>query len=294
MHGNVSRSDLIRGLIEDIDVSRIKPPRVPLRSQLTDIEQLAWSIKENGLLQPIVVRPDNVETFEIVAGNRRYTACQSLGWRKIPCHIAELDDREAFEISLIENIQRKTLNPIEEAESFKNYVSELGWGGVSDLARKIGKSQEYVSKRMKLLELPKEIQHEIIRRRIKTSVAEELAYVKDKEEQSRLAQLIAARRTTIKKLRNMAKHSSGSKFEDYPVFQARDDEKYLASLDKTIIAFKYALAKLARIIDNVEDNWTVHEILMQHKNALHSQIDLLLKQKKKFVELSEIQPQLLK
>ena len=75
-------------------------------------------------MQAIVVRSKD-EYFEVVAGNRRLNACKLLGWRKIPCHIVELDDRGAFEVSLIENIQRQTLNPIDEANAFKKYVMIL-------------------------------------------------------------------------------------------------------------------------------------------------------------------------
>jgi ParB family transcriptional regulator, chromosome partitioning protein len=77
-----------------------------------------------------------------------------LGWRKIICHILEIGDKDAFEISLIENIHRKSLDPLEEAEAFKEYVISFGWGGISDLAAKIGKSISYVDRRIRLLRLP--------------------------------------------------------------------------------------------------------------------------------------------
>lgn len=99
------------------------------------------SIQQKGLLEPIVVRPVE-KAFEVVAGNRRFEACKKLGWRSIPCHVVELDDKEAFEVSILENVQRETLNPIEEGRAYRNYVDECGYGGESELARKIGKSQE--------------------------------------------------------------------------------------------------------------------------------------------------------
>ena len=109
---------------------------------MNGVEDLADSIKKIGLLQPIVVRTtEGSEGFEIVAGNRRYSACRQLGWRKITCHIVELDDKGAFEIALAENVQRQTLNPVEEGLAFRKYVNEFGWGGVSELAQKISESQ---------------------------------------------------------------------------------------------------------------------------------------------------------
>jgi len=279
----ISRTDLTPGLIEDLDIFRIESPQIPLRSQLTNIIQLAESIREKGLLQPILVRPRHNDYFEIVAGNRRFGACRSLGWRKIPCHIVELDDREAFEISLIENLQRKTLNPMEEAEAFRKYVSDFGWGGVSELARRIGRSQEYVTKRIKLLDLPKEIQEHVIRRRINTSMAEELAYVKDKEEQSKLAQLVAKRHITVRKFRDIAR-TNNSQIEDVSVDSVNKNPA--SAFDKAIITLKLALNRLCDIIKWVEDDWLMQESLLQHRNFIHSQIDLLIKSKKKYSKLA--------
>ena len=140
------------------------------------LEELVASIEKKGLLEPIVVRP-GVEPIhlhadldgllepivvrpvengsEVVAGNRRLEACRRLKMHRIPCHIVELDDREAFEVSLVENVQHETMNPVDEARAFKRYVDDYGYGGVSELARKIDKSQEYVSNRLRLLKLPK-------------------------------------------------------------------------------------------------------------------------------------------
>jgi len=153
------------GIFEELEISRIDFAKNGLRVNVGSIEELASSIAEKGLLQPIVVRVLG-DRYEVVAGNRRLSACKLLKWRKMLCHIIELDDRESYEVSLIENVQHKTLNPIEEAMAFKRYVEEFGWGGVSVLAEKIGRSQEYVSRRIQLLQLPGKIQEKIMRRRI--------------------------------------------------------------------------------------------------------------------------------
>jgi ParB family transcriptional regulator, chromosome partitioning protein len=117
---------VIPGLTEDLDVSSIRQsPNI--RSEIIEAYELANSINQKGLLQPIIVRPKE-GFFQIVAGNRRFEACKLLAWKKIPCHIIELDDKAAFEVSLIENIQRQTLNPLDEAQAFKTYVDDFGWG----------------------------------------------------------------------------------------------------------------------------------------------------------------------
>ncbi|AIC16444.1 ParB/RepB/Spo0J family partition protein [Nitrososphaera viennensis] len=190
-----------RGLIQYIKASSIKFSTLLLRPHDDkEVMQLSKSIKEVGLLQPIIVRLKD-GFYEIVAGNRRFTACKALGWRKIPCYVLDLDDKAMFEMALIENVQRKTMTPLEEAESFRRYVEEKGWGSVAELASRIGKSSAYISKRIALLDLPTDVRDRIANNEIFASAAEELLAVKDKEKQSELANMIAARRLTIKKAR---------------------------------------------------------------------------------------------
>ena len=151
-----STSAHIPGIIEEVETNLVKPFKYYYRYDTTDKDDLSYSIREKGLLQPILVR--SVDSFyEIIAGHRRYNACKKLGWRKIICHIVEMDDKDAFEISLIENIQRKNLNPIEEAQAYKVYVLNFGWGGISDLASRIGTSISYIDKRLRLLDLPEHV-----------------------------------------------------------------------------------------------------------------------------------------
>jgi ParB family transcriptional regulator, chromosome partitioning protein len=106
-----SSSALLLGVIEDISISRIRLSERCIRPPSVELGDLAISIRQKGLLQPILIRSKE-RGFEIIAGNRRYLACKSLGWRKVTCHVVELDDKQAFEVSMIENIQRKTLSPI--------------------------------------------------------------------------------------------------------------------------------------------------------------------------------------
>jgi ParB family chromosome partitioning protein len=161
------------GFLQEIAASKIQHPRNQLRTGLDNIHDLATSIQQHGLLQPIVVRPKQHQ-YEIVAGNRRLAAIRFLGLRKICCHVVELSDKEAYEVALVENIQHKTMNPVEEAVAFNQYVESFGWGGISELAGRIGKSQEFVTKRIQLLRLPERVKEEIIRQRITPSVALEM------------------------------------------------------------------------------------------------------------------------
>jgi ParB family transcriptional regulator, chromosome partitioning protein len=281
-----SASPALLGLIEDIEIGKIKQSLPSYRFTRTEIDDLVHSINKKGLLQPIVVRSKG-EYYEIVAGNRRYKACTALGWRKIVCHIAELDEKEAFEVSLIENIQRKNLEPIEQAHAFKNYVLTFGWGGISELAAKIGKSVSYIDKMIRLLDLPTDILDSISRFEINRSTAEELLSIRDNHKQSKLAKIIRERRLSSRQVRELVKdNEEGSvyNFDEKRIFQKKFvdvDRMTQKSFDKSILAIRYAMNTLSTIMEYIEDNWIVYETLMHHKNMLHTQIDLLIKEKRK-------------
>ena len=131
---------------------------------------MANSIKQHGLLQPIIVRTKDDHCFEVV--RTWYLACKSLNWKKIPCHIVHLNDVQTFEMALVENIQRDSLAPLDEAKSFKMYILDKGWGSVSELSSKIGKSPNYITKRIGLLVLPPDVQKSIENSSLKPSSAE--------------------------------------------------------------------------------------------------------------------------
>jgi ParB family transcriptional regulator, chromosome partitioning protein len=279
-----SSSNLILGIIEDVDIYKIKKSPSSYRSSSPAISELAKSICQTGLLQPITVRSKD-DFFEIVAGNRRYEACKALGWRRILCHIVELNDKEAFEVSLIENIQRRTLNPIEEARAFKSYVQEFGWGGISELASNVGKSISYVDKRIRLLDLPVDVLESICNSTLNLSIAEELMPIHNEREQSEFAKLISKRHLSYRKAREIIKdykdcYDADDISSTYTSIGDLDREAQ-RSFDKAIITLRIAMNKLGSIIGTIENNWIIYEILMQHRNVLHSQIDILMKQKKK-------------
>ena len=278
---NIVSSDVI----EELPISEIKLPINPLRS-LQELDELSISIAQKGLLQPIIVRTVyNKSSYEIVAGCRRYLACKMIGRRKIACQITNLDDKEAFEVSIIENVQRKTLAIMDEAKAFKTYVSNYGWGGISELAAKLGKSISYVTKRIMLLNLPKEVRDSIIERTLSPSIAEELIYVQKNEDKSKLAKLILNRHLTIKNVRKLVMEIDNDKMTDtvFVNHNVQDKVRKQRSFDKTIIILRIAMNRLSNIIDEFEDDWVTHEMLMQHKRRLHEQIDILIKQRKKLI-----------
>ncbi len=273
-----------QGLIEEIDISKINFARYALRVNVGSIEELAASIAEKDLLQPIVVRVVGGR-YEIVAGNRRLTACRLLKWRKIPCHIVELDDKEAFEVSLIENVQRKTLNPIEEAAAFKKYVEDFGWGGISHLALKIGKSQEYVSRRIQLLHLPGKVQEKIMRRRISPSIAQELLTL-DSKIAEKFAEMIenkGLKRNEIRHVVKSVKNTNVDISDKESSYQTQEEVVSMidGALKKCVTILKSSLVRLDEVITEIDEDWITKEMLMQYRMIVHGDIDAFLRLRKK-------------
>src|SRR5215218_3320848 len=161
------------GVYSQVPIRNIVAGSRPLRNPQVCLEDLVISIKQKGLINPPLVRLQK-DRYELIAGHRRLEACKLLGWQNITCHIVDVDDKNAYEISLIENVQQKTMSPIEEARAFKEYVDAFGWGSESELAQRIGKSQEYISRRIRLLSLPEGLQKDVLEGRMSVSTAEEL------------------------------------------------------------------------------------------------------------------------
>jgi ParB family transcriptional regulator, chromosome partitioning protein len=138
--------------IEFIQAGRFQPRR---RFDETTLTELIQSIKEKGVLQPLLVRrvPDQTNSYEIIAGERRWRAAQAAGLHELPVIIRDLTDREALEISIIENVQRQDLTPLEEAEGYRRLLEEFQHTQ-EDLARSLGKSRSHIANTLRLLALP--------------------------------------------------------------------------------------------------------------------------------------------
>ncbi len=280
-------SQLFSGLVEEIEIRQIHLPKFPVRNTLGSIDSLALSISEQGLLSPIIVRPV-FNHFELVAGMRRLFSCKKLGMRKILANIVDLTDKEAFEVSLSENIQRETINPIEEAGAFKAYTSECGYGGISELARRIGKSEQYVSSRLQLLNLPKEIQEKVTSRLVSPSHAAEMVGLTS-EEQALVSELIASEGLSAKQTRkitsNLKRDRTDAELSPSPESWSGLEllaTKRIKRLAKCIMLFKVTLINMDEIIDGVDKHdWVLKEILFEQKQKLDDQLDSLINLQKK-------------
>ncbi len=269
------------GEIEDLPISSIvlSPYNLRILTNL-NLDKMINSIKQHGLLQPLVVRPKE-DYFEVVIGCRRFLACKYLKWKKIPCHTVHLNDLQSYEVSIVENIRRKSLTPLEEAKAFKIYVSDNGWGSVTKLASRIGKNPSYILRRIALLNLPSDVIDFIKNSSLSHSSAEELFLVKDPEKQSKLAKIIARRHLTIKKVRETIKNDPYY-CENSEIIEVRSE---LQSFNKSIVTLRIAMNKIVTIMEDEKDrNPLIYEQLLYQKNALNNQIDILIKSKRKYAK----------
>ncbi|NLG81253.1 MAG: nucleoid occlusion protein [Bacilli bacterium] len=169
------------------------------------ITELASSIKTHGVLQPIIVRTKkNNNMYEIVAGERRFRACQMLNLETIPAIIKDYNDEEAASVALIENIQREDLTAIEEAKAYKA-IMELNNLRQEDLAEKIGKSQSTIANKIRLLNLPEQVQEAILQRKITERHARALLSLRDEEQQLKVLDRIIEKDLTVKETENHIK-----------------------------------------------------------------------------------------
>ena len=269
-----------------------------------NLESLMESIRNNGLLQPIIVRIVK-KRFEVVAGNRRLESCKRLHWVRIPCLVREFSDKEAFEIGLVENIERKTLTPVEEALAFQNYVQKSGWGGVTDLAKAIGKSKEYVSHRMSLLKLPQDVLDLISTEKLAPSSGHELIWMKNPRGQRKLANALVGKNIPTIKVReavnlfrdgleienvlsSVVGISEPSPVENFERNDLLKNRKYFKLLDKSILCFRICMVRMDSLIEELEtgeneDN--LKQLLIKKRLLIHNQIDELIQLKRTHASL---------
>ena len=187
--------------IREVPVGKILPnPAQPRLSYDEDsLTELADSIREHGVLQPILVRPGGAQ-FELIAGERRWRASRMAERDTIPAIVVDFDESTALEVSIIENLQREDVSPLEEAAMFRKMTDTFGYS-VRQLAQKVGKDKGYVENRLRLAEAPADIRELVSLRKDTISHAYELMKISDERQRRRLAKRIAAGELTLAKLR---------------------------------------------------------------------------------------------
>lgn len=188
-----------------VKITQVEPNREQPRKNFDEdsLQELADSIKQFGLLQPILVQ-DKEDHYEIIAGERRWRAAKLAGLKEVPVIIRKYSKQEIVEISLIENIQREDLNPIEEAQAYKRLLNEFHLKQ-DEVAERVSKSRTAVTNSMRLLKLCDEVQQMLIDDMISTGHARALLAVEDPEEQYALAQRIFDEKLSVREVEKLVK-----------------------------------------------------------------------------------------
>lgn len=191
--------------IQDIELDKIVPNRYQPRREFSDdsIKELAETLDKDGLLQPIVVREDGEDHYEIIAGERRYRAAKSLNWETIPAIVNNMNDDQAASLALIENLQREDLNPIDEAKAYTNLM-KLNDLTQTALAKDMGKSQSYVANKLRLLKLDDDVQKALIEGKITARHGRALLNLSN-DDQERVLKEIEDKGLNVKQTEEIAK-----------------------------------------------------------------------------------------
>lgn len=190
------------GVVRNVPLDRIDPN--PDQPRLTfdedSLQELAASITEHGVLQPILVRPGAEGRYQLIAGERRWRSAQIAGLRQIPALVEDIDDETALEIAIIENLQREDLSPLDEAIMYERMTTEHGYS-LRKLAQKLGKDKGYIENRLRLADAPSEIKQLVSLRKDTLSHAYELLKVDDARKRRKLAEQVARGELSLVKLR---------------------------------------------------------------------------------------------
>lgn len=278
------------GKTTTVKLSKLKPSALSLRFRGNEVSTLEESITKHGLLHPLVVRSAG-EEYEVVCGHRRLEAIQKIGMAEVSCTVIDATDKEAFEISLVENLQRQSIDPVEEALAFHQYLHVLKWGNRRSLASRIGKSPEYVTHRLRLLQLPQDVLSQV-GTGLSTSHAEELAWLGDDEASRRLAHFAEEEKVSVqhlhelirveKKRRKRSKESRETALSDLDgpdLGHARPESPILHAdevLKTGIAALRYVMYYLGDSADSVgtDRNFdSLRSFLTEERYRVHQIID---------------------
>jgi len=228
--------------IEEIIPNRSQPRKHFDESKL---QELAESIKEKGILEPLVVRRTD-QGYELIIGERRWRAAQKAGLREVPVIVREAEGREALEISLIENLQREDLNPIEAAEAFKHLIEEFNISQ-EDLSKRMGKDRTTITNTLRLLKLPLEVRNQLLQNRITSGHARAILSLENRERQKELCALIVKKGLSVREAEAVAKRWSEKPKKTIPSVKRKGDlESQLGSLQDSLRKYLGTKVKIAQ------------------------------------------------
>ena len=256
-----------------IPVEFLRPnPKNPRRTFAeSELEDLANSIREKGILQPIIVRPINglADAFEIIAGERRWRAAQRAGLHEAPVVVVEANDREAMEIAIIENVQRSDLNPVEEAAGYDRLMSEFSYAQ-NDLAKIIGKSRSHVANTLRLLKLPAGVRSFVEDGRLSAGHARALLSVAEPE---KIARMAVEQGLSVRDVERLAQRD-----QEPAADSAARPRAVKAAKDPDTLALEKALEDVLGLIVKIEHGGNGGEVRIRYKTL--DQLDNLCRRLK--------------
>jgi ParB family chromosome partitioning protein len=194
----------------ELDIDQIRPADVQPRGVFKEaaLEGLAQSIRQNGIIQPLVVRR-STGGYQLIAGERRWRAAQKAGLHKVPCIVREVAEENLLEMSLIENIQREELNPIEEANAYRNLLESRSLTQ-EEVAHRVGKERSSITNALRLLKLPSEIQRFVENEDLSMGHARALLAIESEEAQIKLARRITEKRLSVRATEQLVKQQAAA------------------------------------------------------------------------------------
>ena len=230
--------------VDTIDINKIEPNNNQPRKNFNEdkIHELAESIKQHGLIEPLIVQKGKKEFYTIIAGERRWRAAREAGIKEIPVVVKDYSDQQVMEIALIENIQREDLNAIEEAEAYERLIKDFNLKQ-DEVAERVSKSRVAITNSLRLLKLDPRVREMIIEDKIKSGHARALLAVNDPEEQYRLAVMIFDHSMSVRETEKMVKKYLSDKDKPKKEVKEKDTQTELIYKDfeeklKTVIGTK--------------------------------------------------------
>ena len=262
--------------VQYVNVENIIPNRFQPRLTFDEnaLNELAMSIKEHGIIQPLVLRKLGEDKYEIIAGERRYKASQLAGLNKVPAIIAALDDNASAEVALVENLQRRNLTAIEEAKSYKKLL-DRGYLTQDLLARRMGVSQSSVANKIRLLNLTEEVQEALMNEKISERHARSLLQLSDSEEQIKMLNKIINERLTVRQLdeeikkvlnpeikKEIVEVVTEEPIERFEILNNLNNQELLKQIETLDLNFKSKEKENNVVTDNIsfEDKYEIFDI----------------------------------
>lgn len=256
----------------EIDLDLIEPNNFQPRTSFDEerLEQLAQSIKANGIIQPLLVRRLSSDKYQLVAGERRWRAAQRAGLHRVPCVVKEIPEDKMLELALIENIQRQELNAIEEAQAYKRLIETLGLTQEM-VAQRVGRDRTFITNYLRLLRLPEDIQRMVEAEQLSMGHARALLGVDEPEIQRKLAKEVSEKGLSVRQVERTIKRIVGGE-EAETVTTIKEDPNFKAAEDK----LRRKFSSKVHILVNQKSNGGKIEIEFFDDNDLNRIYEIIM------------------